>query len=899
MEAVCKSFDPPIPLSKYGNRDKSKFFNFHDDYGHETNECRHLIEKIVAELKRGRLQHLKKGGKASSEKPKGEKEYPWKRKNDGRETEKIINMAISGRANQIRKLEFPEEWENTPILFPAMAQQPSDAPITIKGHVKGCGYIIKRLHIDTGCDVDIMYEHCFRLLPGAVRAKLIAPSTALSGFSGESAWLIGIIELELELVDDNNEFVRSTIVEFDVVRSYSKYNALLGRTTSQKLAAIPSTVHGLIKFPTPSGIATIRSETQDTSVATVEQAEKQPSEEEQLRKLHDHLRQKKRGIAPERNEWLKAEVDKLVKANILREVLYQTWVANPVLVKKPDGSWRIYVDFPNINKAYPKDNYPLLEIDWKVESLAGFRYKCFLDAYKGYHQIQVVADDEDKTAFHTSQGIYCYTKMPFGLKNAGATYQRVIYEAFKSQIGRNLEAYVDDLVIKSTTEQGLLDDILETFVSLRKINMKLNPSKCSFGEEEGNFLGHIITERGIRANLKKIEAIESMSSPRNKKEVQSLTGKLAALTRFLSKSAERSLPFFGTLKNCLRKTDFKWTEEVEVAFQEMKKLLKEFPTMTAPIAGETLILYLAASKEAISSEQMPVYFVSKALTGSELNYPVIEKLVLYKPENSGHMAKWAIELGEHEISFSPRSAVKGQVLADYLAETAGDIEISHESKEIPPPPEHLWEMHTDGACGPEGPGAGIVLKVPEGEEYTFALRFSFPVTNNEAEYEALLSGMRVAKYLEVKELSVYVDSQLVANQFNGIFEAHDESMQKYLKLVQELAVDFDIFQIIQVSRTLNKKAGALSKLAALTFNNFKKEIGVEEVKVKSIDTDGISSAVEEDEPSWMTSIVEFLNTGTLPIDSTESRKIKMKAPMYLLDKGILYKSLFRTSFAVS
>ncbi|XP_071718826.1 uncharacterized protein [Rutidosis leptorrhynchoides] len=156
-------------------------------------------------------------------------------------------------------------------------------------------------------------------------------------------------------------------------------------------------------------------------------------------------------------------------------------------------------------------------------------------------------------------------------------------------------------------------------------------------------------------------------------------------------------------------------------------------------------------------------------------------------------------------------------------------------------------MHTDGACGLEGAVAGIVLKSPEGEEYTFALRFSFPVTNNEAEYEALLSGMRVAKYLKVKELSVYVDSQLVANQFNGIFEAHDESMQTYLKLVQELVVDFDLFQITQVSRTLNKKADALSKLAALTFSHFKKEIWVEEVKVKSIEEGSVSAAVEEEE----------------------------------------------------
>ncbi|XP_071699482.1 uncharacterized protein [Rutidosis leptorrhynchoides] len=201
--------------------------------------------------------------------------------------------------------------------------------------------------------------------------------------------------------------------------------------------------------------------------------------------------------------------------------------------------------------------------------------------------------------------------------------------------------------------------------------------------------------------------------------------------------------------------------------------------------------------------------------------------VLYKPENSGRMAKWAIELGEHEISFSPRSTVKG-----------------------------------------------------------------FPVTNSEAEYEALLSGMRVVKYLEVKELSVYVDSQLVTKQFNRIFEAHDESMQKYLKLVQELAVDFDVFQIMEVSRTLNKKVGALSKVAALTFSHFKKEIWVEEVKVKSIDTYCIYAAVEEKEPSWMTPIVEFLNTGSLPIDSTEARKIKMKAPMYLLDKRVLYRKSF-------
>ncbi|XP_071727916.1 uncharacterized protein [Rutidosis leptorrhynchoides] len=248
---------PPVPLSKYGNRDKSKFCDFHDDYGHETNECRHSIEKVVAELKRGRLQHLKKSARAQLDKPNEEKEYMWQKKNERKETDKTINMVTSGRTNQRRKLEVSEEWENTPIIFPAIAQEPSDAPITIKGRVKSCGYIIKRLNVDTGCGVDIMYEHRFRLLPGAVRAKLVAPNTALSGFSGESAWPIGIIELELELVDDDNkELVRSTIVEFAVVRSYSKYNALLGRTTLQKLAAsLPRGLSDETKFKLRSILA--------------------------------------------------------------------------------------------------------------------------------------------------------------------------------------------------------------------------------------------------------------------------------------------------------------------------------------------------------------------------------------------------------------------------------------------------------------------------------------------------------------------------------------------------------------------------------------------------------------------------------------------------------------------
>ncbi|GJW19149.1 reverse transcriptase domain-containing protein [Tanacetum coccineum] len=223
------------------------------------------------------------------------------------------------------------------------------------------------------------------------------------------------------------------------------------------------------------------------------------------------------------------------------------------MVKKHDDNWRICVDFTNLNKACSQDCYPLPEIDWKVESLCGYPFKCFLDAYKGYHHIQMAELNEEKTAFYNPHGVYCYTKMSFGLKNARPTYQRLVDKAFEKQVGWNLKVYVDDLVIKSHTEAELLRDIEETFRTLRKINMKLNPKKCTFGAVEGMFLGYMVGPEGIKPCPDKIEAVLQLPSPRTIKEVQSLNGKLAGLNRFLSKSAEKSLPLFKTLKKCIKK----------------------------------------------------------------------------------------------------------------------------------------------------------------------------------------------------------------------------------------------------------------------------------------------------------------------------------------------------------
>jgi hypothetical protein len=294
------------------------------------------------------------------------------------------------------------------------------------------------------------------------------------------------------------------------------------------------------------------------------------------------------------------------------------------------------VDYKDLNKACPKDTYPLPNIDTKIDSLAPFQFKCFLDAYQGYHQIQMAPEDEDKTTFHTNIDVFFYTKMPFGLKNAGAIYHRLMDKVFHDQIGRNVEVYVDDIVIKSGTEKDLLRDIGETFRKLRAYNIKLNPGKCSFRVEEGKFLGVVVTKDGLRANPEKVCAITSMSSPTLLKEVQTLNGRLVAINKFIAKNAERTFPFIATLKICIQQNKFQWTEEAEEAFQQLKTFLAKLPTLTAPLKDERLTSYLAATELEVSSilmvergqTQTPIYYVSRVLTGPESRYTAMENLTL-------------------------------------------------------------------------------------------------------------------------------------------------------------------------------------------------------------------------------------------------------------------------------
>ena len=180
------------------------------------------------------------------------------------------------------------------------------------------------------------------------------------------------------------------------------------------------------------------------------------------------MRQKKRVFAPERDNATKEEVQKLTLAKFIREVYYPDWLANVVMVNKTNGKWRMCVDFTDLNKAYPKDSYPLPRINQLVDSTVGHRLLSFMDAFSGYNQIRIEKADQEKTSFVTSQCLFCYKVMPFDLKNAGATYQRLVNHMFRPQIVWNVEVYVDDMLVKSYYEGKHLNDLQETFDTLRQ-----------------------------------------------------------------------------------------------------------------------------------------------------------------------------------------------------------------------------------------------------------------------------------------------------------------------------------------------------------------------------------------------------------------------------------------------
>ena len=319
-----------------------------------------------------------------------------------------------------------------------------------------------------------------------------------------------------------------------------------------------------------------------------------------------------------------------------------------------------------------------------------------------------------------------------------------------------------------------------------------------------------------------------MPSPSGIKEVQRLTGRIAALSRFVSRVSDKCQPFFQVLKKA-----FQWDAKCEEAFTALKMYLSSPPILVSPVEGELLTLYLAVSDFSTSAVlvkdkervQHPVYYCSRALRGAEEWYPRMEKLilalvtaarklrpyfqahtievpteypmkqVLHKPEVSGRLMKWAIELSEFDIRYKLKTAIKGQVLADFVMEFA-QIEPDEATQAEEDPP--TWKLSVDGASNAQGSRAGLIQTSPEGINIEYALRFGFCASNNEAEYEAVIVGLNLAHSLEVDQLVVYSDSQLVVRQIEDTYEAKSETMVLYLQTVRNLLKKFVLVQVKHV-----------------------------------------------------------------------------------------------------
>nr|KYP64946.1 Retrovirus-related Pol polyprotein from transposon 17.6 [Cajanus cajan] len=636
------------------------------------------------------------------------------------------------------------------------------------------------------------------------------------------------------------------------------------------------------------------------------------------------IAQKKRKMGDEKRKAADAEVKKLLQAKFIREVTYTTWLANVVLVRKNNGKWRMCTDYTDLNKACPKDAYPLPCIDRLVDGASGHSIFSFLDAYSGYNQIRMHSADEEKTAFITESANFCYKVMPFGLKNAGATYQRLMDKVFQGQIGRNIEIYVDDMVVKSNSLSGHLADLAEIFGELRKHNMRLNPEKCTFGVKGGKFLGFMLSARGIEANRDRCQAGLDMRSPSNLKELQRLSRRLVALSRFLPRLGDKISPMTKLLRKA---SAFSWDGQCEAAFATLKTTLATSPTLTKPDPLSPLLVYLAVSEEAISSvlvqekegTQAPIYFISRQLQDSETRYQLLEKValslvhasrrlrhyfqshrlivhtdcpiakVLSKPELAGRMMAWSMELSQFDITFKPRGPIKAQCLADFINELHphGQFE------------QQWWILHVDGSSNNQGSGAGVILEGPRGITLEQSLRFRFKASNNQVEYEALLAGLRLAEDMGASRIKCRTDSKVVAEQVGGNFQVKDHTMLRYYHAYQKLKANFQEVLVEHIPREDNTRADQLARLAATKKPGHLRTIIQQEIDHPSVEAEMVANvdaelADHDNPPDWRDELKAYLTGGIAPTEPAEAKRLRTQASRYVVITGQLYKRGFST-----
>eukprot|EP00261_Vitis_vinifera_P027984 XP_010661993.1 PREDICTED: uncharacterized protein LOC104881948 [Vitis vinifera] len=413
--------------------------------------------------------------------------------------------------------------------------------------------------------------------------------------------------------------------------------------------------------------------------------------------------------------------------------------------------------------------------------------------------------------------------------------------------------------------------------------MKLNPSKCAFGISAGKLLGFMVSQRGIEVSPDQVKAVVETPPPRNKKELQRLTGKLVALGRFIARFTDELRPFFLAIRKAEAN---EWTDSCQNAFEKIKHCLTQPSILSSPIPKEKLYMYLAVSEWAISAKLRP-YFQAHSVVVL-IDQPL--RNILHKPDLTGRMLQWAIELSEFEIEFQPRLSMKGQVMADFVLEYSRRPSQRQESSE-----KEWWTLRVDGASRSSGSEIGLLLQSPTGEHLEQAIRLGFPASNNEAEYKAILSRLDLALALSVSKLWVYSDSQLVVRHVQKEYEAKDAHMTRYLTKVRDTLQRFTEWTIEKIKRTENGRADALAGIAA--------SLPIKEAillpihvqtnpSVAETSTCNTIEASQADDQEWTNNITEYLRTGTLPGDPKQAHKVRVQAARFTLIGEHLYKRSF-------
>ncbi|KAA3470668.1 RNA-directed DNA polymerase (Reverse transcriptase), Ribonuclease H-like protein [Gossypium australe] len=453
------------------------------------------------------------------------------------------------------------------------------------------------------------------------------------------------------------------------------------------------------------------------------------------------IQQKLRRMRPDVLLKIKEEVKKQFDVGFLQVVKYSEWVANIVSVPKKDGK--------GFEQSQPEGQFPIAHIDTLVDNTTGYSLFSFMDGFSGYNQIKMHPEDMEKTTFVTMWGMFCYKVIPFGLKNAGATYQRAMVTLFHDMMHKEIEVYVNDMIAKSRTDKEHVQVLRKLFLRLIKFQLKLNPAKCTFGARSGKLLGFI-----------------ELSPLRIQKEVRGFLGRLNYIAQFIAQLTKKCDPIFRLL---MKHNSGVWDEECQKVFDKVKHYLSKAPVLMPPCPNKPLILYLAVFKNFMGcvlgqhdelGKKEERYTIS---TRSSLNLCcalvwttrrlrqymlyhttwLISKLdpLKYMMELTtlnGRMAKWQILLFEFNIVYVNQKAVKGSAIADFLASRAledyeqlnydfpnKDLMYVAITEEGAQKEGHPWKINFDGASNAVGNRIGAVLVSPNGDYYPFTSKLDF------------------------------------------------------------------------------------------------------------------------------------------------------------------------------